>query len=226
VYDRLYTINGFENTLREAFRSNAHDQGVIFIQTDAAKRVRPCAPNKVLLSNVVTVSKDSMLLPSDFQTRGGSAMATIQAKLERLIKPEWRDTDEFISVDRKTALAIIDAIEESMEFDSVEFEWDAMRGLIDYYSDIDKGGDGSILLLAETGRRLDRGKSGDKSGRSILGTALRAKVLHPSRSKPALVLLQQEGGRELGWTAHRFWWPIFAAPADAEPCVFATKVAS
>lgn len=113
-----------------------------------------------------------------------------------------------------------------MEFDSVEFEWDAMHALIDYYADIDKGGDGKVLLLAETGRRLSRAGSGDKSGRSILGTATRAKVLNSSRKKLALILLQQEGGRELGWTAHHFWWPVFAAPSDAEPCVFVTKVAS
>jgi hypothetical protein len=101
-----------------------------------------------------------------------------------------------------------------------------MRALIDYYTDANNGGDGKILLIAETGRRLDRVKSGDKSGRSILGTALRAKVLNTSRTKPALILLQQEGGRDLGWTAHHFWWPVFAAPSDAEPCVFATKTAT
>jgi hypothetical protein len=113
-----------------------------------------------------------------------------------------------------------------MEFDSVEFEWDAMRGLIDYYSDKAHGGDGKVALWVETGRRLSRSGSGDKSGRSILGTALRRTVLDEPRSKPALILLQQQGGRELGWTAHHFWWPIFAPPTDAEPCVFATKVAS
>jgi Z1 domain len=225
VYDRLFTINEFENTLRQAFESGAHDRGVVFIQTDASRRVRACAPNKVLLSNVVTVSQSSMLLPTDFQTRAGASMAAIQVKLEKLIKPEWRDTGEFVEVDRKAILAIINAIEESMDFDSVEFEWDAMRALIDYYSDADQGGDGNILLLAETGRRLSRAGSGDKSGRSILGTATRGKVLGAPRTKPALILLQQEGGRELGWTAHHFWWPILAAPSDAEPCVFATKVA-
>lgn len=226
VYDRLYTINEFENTLRKAFRDGAHDQGVVFIQADSTRRVRACAPNKVLLSDVVTVSESSMLLPSDFQTRGGSAMAAIQARLEKLVKPEWRDTGDFVEVDRKAALAIIDAIEESMEFDTVEFEWDAMRSLIDYYTDTDNGGDGKVLLIAETGRRLSRAGSGDKSGRSVLGTALRAKVLNTQREKPTLILLQQEGGRDLGWTAHHFWWPIFAAPSDAEPCVFATKVAT
>jgi hypothetical protein len=226
VYDRLYTINEFENTLRNAFETGAHDQGVVFIQADAGRRVRSCAPNKVLLSNVVSVSESSMLLPTDFQTRGGSAMAAIQAKLEKLIKPEWRNTGEFIEVDRKTVLSIIAAIEESMEFDSVEFEWDAMRALIDYYTENANEHDDKILLLAETGRRLSRAGSGDKSGRSILGTALRGKVLNTPRTRPTLILLQQEGGRDLGWTAHHFWWPVFAVPSNAEPCVFATKVAT
>lgn len=77
VFDRLYTISDFENALRKAFETGAHDRGVIFIQSDAAKRVRPCAPNKILLSEVITVSESSMLLPTDFQTRAGSAMAMI-----------------------------------------------------------------------------------------------------------------------------------------------------
>lgn len=226
VYDRLYTINEFENTLRKAFETGAHDRGVVFIQSDDTGRVRPCAPNKVRLSNLVTVSSSAMLLPTDFQTRGGATMAAIQTKLEKLIKDEWRDNGEFFAVDKATVLAIIDQIQQSMEFDSVEFEWDAMRSLIDYYTDVNHGGDGKILIIVETGRQLSRRGSGDKSGRSILGTSLRAKVLDVPRKKPALVLLQQEGGRELGWTAHHFWWPVFAAPTDAEPCVFATKVAA
>jgi hypothetical protein len=226
VYDRLYTINGFENALRKAFTSGAHDQGVAFIQTDPTGGVRSCAPNKVMLSDLVSVSPETMLLPTHFQTRGGAHMASVQNKLEKLIKPEWRDTGEFIAIERESALEIINAIEGSMEFDSVEFEWNAMRSLIDYYSDKDNGGDGKVLLLAATGRELTREGSGDKSGRSVLGTVLRQKVLDEHRSKPLLVLLQQEGGRDRGWTEHRFWWPIFAAPTDAEPCVFAAKSAA
>jgi hypothetical protein len=226
VYDRLYTINAFENTLRMAFETGAHDQGVVFIQADPMRRVRACAPNKVMLSDLVSVSANGMLLPTDFDTRAGQTMAAVQAKLDKLIKPDWRDTGAYVSIERDYALEIINTIEKSMKFDSVEFEWDAMRGLIDYYSDAEHGGDGKILLLAETGRRLTREGSGDKSGRSILGTALRAKALDSSRTKPTLFLLQQEGGRERGWTEHRFWWPIFAAPTNAKPCVFATKTAA
>ena len=97
---------------------------------------------------------------------------------------------------------------------------------LDYYSDKENGGDGKVLILVETGRKLDRIKSGDKSGRSILGPVTRNKVESTKRDKPTLVLLQQEGGRDRGWTAHHFWWPVFVPPTGAKPCVFATKVAA
>jgi hypothetical protein len=222
VYDRLYTIDNLENALRGAFESGAHDKGVVFIHTDAARRIRPCAPNKIALSDVVAVSATDLLLPTDFQTKDGRVMNTVQAHLNTLIRNEWCDTGAFVSVDKDTAIAIIDGIEASMNFDSVDFEWDAMRALVDYYTAPKNGGDGTILVI-ETGRKLSRQRSGDKSGRSILGTALQRKVLDEPREKPALVLLQQLGGRERGWTAHPFWWPVFATPTDAAPCVFATK---
>jgi hypothetical protein len=167
-----------------------------------------------------------MVLPTGFQTIGGRAMAAAQAKIDALMDPQWKDATTFAELDRERAIEIIDAIEQTMEFDDAEFEWDAMRGLIDYYSDVRAGGDGSLVVLAETGRQLTKAGSGDKSGRSILGTTLRSIVLDPARSKPALVLLQQEGTREQGWSGHKFWWPILAAPGGVEPCIFATKVAT
>ncbi len=226
VYDRLYTINEFENTLRDAFESGAHERGVVFIQADSANRVRPCAPNKVILSNVVPVRPAGMYLPTGFTTVSSTALVAAERELRPLIPNAAIDSKQFVEIDRGTALHIISVIEKTMEFSDSEFEWDAMRGLIDYYSDARKDGDGKVLLLAETGRELDREKSGDKSGLSILGGGknIRGLVLDVLRSKPALILLQQTGTRELHWSGHRFWWPILAAPGNAEPCIFATKV--
>ena len=228
VYDRLYTINEFENTLRGAFESGAHEQGVVFIQADAANRVRPCAPNKVLLSNVVAVRPAGMYLPTGFKTATVRELTAAERELKTLIPAAACDHKKFIEIDRGTAFHIIAIIEKTMEFSDSEFDWDAMRGLLDYYSDVRDGGDGKVLLLAETGRKLDREKSGDKSGLSIIGggAAIRGLVLDPLRSKPALILLQQEGTTAQGWSGHKFWWPILAAPGTVEPCVFATKVVS
>lgn len=226
VYDRLRTINSVENTFRNAFKRGVNRKGIAFIMKDSTHQVRACAPNKVALSDMISVEPDGMLLPSGFDTRGGSHMAMVQAKLDKLINPEWRDTGNFVSVEPRIAVDIINAIEMSLEFDETEFEWDAMRAILNYYSDKENGGDGNINLIVETGRELTKEGSGDKSGLSILGPKLRDRVLGQSRSKPLLVLLQQEGGRDRGWSAHRFWWPIFVAPSNVEPCVFATKVAA
>ena len=227
VYDRLYTINEFENALREAFESGAHERGVVFIQADAANRVRPCAPNKVLLSNVVAVRPTGLYPPTGFETRSAKVMAAAARELNTIIPHDARDKQRFVEIDRGTALHIIAVLEKTLEFSDNEFEWDAMRGLLDYYSDVRDGGEGKVLLLTETGRKLSRERSGDKSGLSILGGgAIRSLVLDPLRSKPALILLQQEGTRALGWSGHQFWWPILAAPGTVEPCIFATKVAS
>ncbi len=225
VYDRLYTINEFENALRGAFESGAHEQGVIFIQSDAANRVRPCAPNKVLLSNMVAVRPSGLYLPTAFQTRSMRELADAERELSALIPPDAPDKRKFVEIDRGTAMHIISVVARTLDFQDHEFEWDAMCGLLDYYSDVRVGGDGKVLLLVETGRKLSREKSGDKSGLSILGGgAIRDLVLDRLRSKPALILLRQEGTKDLGWSGHAFWWPILAAPGTAEPCVFATKV--
>jgi len=226
VFNRLYTINEFENALREAFENGTHDRGVVFIQTDNKRRVRPCAPNKVLLSNVVAVKANGFYLPTGFDTTRGKIMTTSQKELERLIPKEAIDKKSFIEIEVSLAGQILDLIEQTLKIPTDDFEWEAMKGLIDYYSDVRDPKDGKLLLLAETGRRLDRYASGDKSGLSILGTGLRNLVTAIGRTKPALILLQQEGSSNLNWSGgQKFWWPILAAPSSVEPCVFATKVA-
>jgi hypothetical protein len=226
VYDRLFKINSFENALRGAFESGAHERGVVFIQTDSQRRVRPCAPNKVLLSNQVAINPTGLYLPTGFRTRTVRELAVADRELSLIIPTAAKDSQQFVEVDRGTAFHLLSIIEKTLDFPDDDFEWEAMRGLLDYYADV-RDGSGKVLLLAETGRKLSRDKSGDKSGLSILGGGtLRTLVLDPSRAKPALVLLQQEGTTALGWSGHRFWWPILAAPGTVEPCVFATKVAS
>ena len=223
VYDRLYTINTFENALRRAFESGAHDQGVVFLQTDAQRRIRPCAPNKILLSNLIAVEPAGLLLPTGFETIGGPQMKALQRSLDDLIDPAWRDSGQSHIISRDLAFRLMDLVKKTFVFSGPKFEWNAMRGLVDYYAALRPNASGEMLLIAETGRRLNRRASGDKSGRSILGPVLRPRVVDVARDLPMLVMLQQEGSRERGWSGHKFWWPILAAPTDVEPCVFATK---
>jgi hypothetical protein len=168
VYDRLYTINKFENALRRAFEHGKHEQGVVFIQADPGRRVRPCAPNKVLVSNVVAIDPTTPHLPRGFQTKSGTAMNVAQRELDKLIPLDVRDQLQFFELGGETARKILTLIRCTLDCSDAEFDWDTMIGLLDYYSDVRDGGEGKVPLPAETGRHVTRAASGDKTGRSII----------------------------------------------------------
>jgi hypothetical protein len=225
VQSRLAKIFDLETALRDAFESGVNDGGVVFIQSDSRNGFVPCAPSKIKLSDVVAVRANDILLPTGFDTIAASKLGRQMAVIDKLVPASSIGTKAFADIPLADAVAILDAIEHTLVLDEADgFEWDAMRGLFRYYWE--RAGE-RALIIAETGRRLDRSKSGDRSGLSILGTSeLRNLVREPTRTAPALILLRQIGGLDLGWKAGPFWWPMLAAPPQATACVFATKVAA
>ncbi|MEN2475114.1 Z1 domain-containing protein [Burkholderia sp. GS2Y] len=224
VYSRLVQIHSLETALREAFEDGSHDQGVVFIQNDAKNGIIPCAPNKISLSNVVAVKANQILTPTGFDTVSNTSLKKLIKAAENLIPEECIDSQTFSEIDIDTASSIIEIISKSIvDNNEPGFDWEAMSGLLQYYANKSNG---KVFVLMETGRQLDRGASGDRSGLSILGTAeLRNLVKEPTRQAPAIIILKQEGGSELGWKAGPFLWPMLASPPQAKSCVFATKVA-
>lgn len=219
VYEKMYTINNFEGALREAFERGT-DQGVVFIQADPTGRVRPCAPNKVLLSEVVTVRPNGFYLPTSFHTAPIKTLALAQRKIAALI-PANPQKGQLYKTPLSTALEIVNALEVTLRFDAGDFDWEAFSALLRYYAERT---DGNVDLLIETGRKLSRELSGDKSGLSVVGGgSIRSVLRDPRRSRPALALIQQEGSVSQGWGGAPFWWPVLVAPPKVQPCVFASK---
>lgn len=225
VQSRLAKIFALETALRDAFESGVNDGGVVFIQSDSRNGFVPCAPSKIKLSDVVAVRANDVLLPTGFDTIAATKLGRQMAVIDKLVPASSIGAKAFENIHLADAVAILEAIEHTLVLNEADgFEWDAMRGLLRYYWE--RAGE-RALILAETGRRLDRSKSGDRSGLSILGTSeLRNLVREPTRTAPALILLRQVGGPDLGWKAGPFWWPMLAAPPQATACVFATKVAA
>lgn len=222
VYDRMYRINSFDSALREAFEEEGQDHGVVFIRADETGKIKPCAPDKLLLSDVVSVRAGKMYLPSRFETVSTRKLAQINRDLEELLPDRAaRETETTISLDR--ALRVLDVLEQGLEVPLSAFDWTAMRSLMMFYAG---RAHSQVKLYVERGRRLNREASGDKSGRSVVGAALRARLETAPRQEPALVLLEQQGLIEQGWSGAPFWWPVLAAPLDVLPCVFASRAAA
>lgn len=223
VRERLETIHKLETVLREAFARGDDANGVVFIQKDSSGGVIPCAPNKVLASEVVSVKANDIYLPTAFDTRSGRAAFQATAKLtETLDELCLNRQGEIFKIEVEQALEIIGLARSALgQSSDPEFKWEAMEGLVRYYA-IRAG---SVGLVVERGRGLHRERSGDKSGLSILGgSELRKLIRSTYRAEPTLVLLRQAGTKALGWSGdHEFWWPLLAIPSEVEPCVFSTE---
>ncbi|MEA3029805.1 MAG: hypothetical protein QOG13_1130 [Sphingomonadales bacterium] len=222
VFDRLYDINAFENALREAFETGAHDQGVVFLQSDPTGRIRPCAPNKILLSEVVSVRPNGMLLPTSFETKSKRILLACDQELRGML-PLPLEEDVFFDLSLDELGKIIECIAKGLSFDGRPFEWEAMKSLAQYYDDRLDQRD-KLKGIVATNRNLTKAGSGDKSGRSIVGTKLRPMIENSFPEYTKLVLLQQQGRVDQGWSGYPFWWPVLAAPQNTEPCVFASKI--
>jgi hypothetical protein len=225
VYARLRKIHKLETALRAAFESGGHEGGVVFIQSDPGGGIVPCAPSKISLSDVVAVRPNDILLPQNFDTVSAAKLRNLNNSIEGLIPQAAVSGDGFFPISFDQADNLLQAISQTLihEDKNNSFDWDAMRGLLRYFAD---QADGQVLLLVEEGRRLSK-DSNNRSGISILGTAeLRSTVRDHSRRAPAIILLKQDGGHDLGWKAGPFYWPMLAGPPGAAPCVFATKVAT
>lgn len=223
VYDRLDEINKLETTLREAFEKGAHDSGVVFLENDANQGIIPCSPTKVSVSNIVTVRSKDFLLPTNFDTPTAIGAKNSAIQLTEFIYTLGLTNGIFKILDIDTAIAAINLAKKSIVLNKdTSFQWDAMESLLSYYCKSNNSGE--VEFMIDTGRKIDRVSSGDKSGRSILGTALRDSVLRNGRSRPALIMLQQTGTTDLSWSGgYEFWWPILASPTECKPCVFANK---
>ena len=71
IYRALNTMHQFDSALRDAFERGIHhgDAGVVFIERDNAGTIRPCAPNKILITATETIRPFKRYLPIGFQTK-------------------------------------------------------------------------------------------------------------------------------------------------------------
>jgi len=115
--------------LREAFEAGGHDAGVVFIETDAQRRVIPCSPNKILLSRTTTLRPHHRLLPVGFQTgyrTGANGIGKAVAAIDGLVRDAVSGRDELkpMLVTLEAAVEIVERISSTCAAWSPGYEWD------------------------------------------------------------------------------------------------------
>ena len=223
----LRRIHHFDSALRDAFMKGAHERGVAFILKDATNRVTPCAPSKVLMSEITPIRPGRAFLPVGFQTKAPTTIGKIVDKIDRLVPAGAINSARPVKVTTNEAIEIVDLIKSTLDDSVIDpFDWKAMRGALEYYSriaapEVDRG---NCWLLAETNRDIVRIRPGGRFSNAP-HTKQQEVVVHQLDDRlPIIMLFRQNGAAEKGWRNAPFWWPVLFPPLRSVPAVFAASL--
>lgn len=222
----LRRIHEFDSALRDAFAKGAHERGVAFILKDVTNRVIPCAPGKVLMSDITPLRPGRAYLPVGFQTKARSAIAKTVGKIDLLVPKAAMDTGKPLKITTEEALELLNLIDNTLDSSAGEpFDWQAMRGAVEYYSniaapDVDKG---KCWLMAATGREMARTRQGGRFSNAPHTKQQEAVVAGLGDRLPIVMLFRQRGAEADGWRDAPFWWPVLFAPLNSAPVIFAAS---
>jgi len=227
IYQIMRNIHEFDSALREAFLDGAHEQGVYFIQRDAADRLVPCSPNKLLFSKLTTIRPGRRVVPVDFQTVSKTTGRGNLDDLDRRINIfTGGSVDTAVQIDVHDAVKLLELCHENMEFDDPEDEQaKAQIAMLEHFSlEADPSrGKGKVWLIIARDRDVTRYREGGRFSDAPDTKQQADEASAKAIDVPALMLLRQNGKEEKGWRGLPFWWPVVVTPRNSITSVFAAE---
>jgi len=241
----MKNIHEFDSNLREQIEKYEKDAPVVFIQRDKDGTIRPCSPNKILMSETTNLKPFKRLLPVGFQTGYKTRIAGAMQELDALLVA--RESKQPFLMDIDIVEHLVDLIDETIMFSDKDYKkgggqvpgpelfedlglsWDtsAFKAAMRYLSTIcpDKNRVGKIWCLVRSDRDNERIHKGGRFTDNIDSYEETQIFSEFAKDIPMLMLFRQRGTREKGWMGTSFWWPVLRMPEQCRVSVFANEIA-
>ncbi len=130
-------IHEFDSALRTAFLKGEHDNGVYFLRKDKSDKLAPCSPNKIMLSNIITLKPHKRLFPpvgfqTDYKTKIRGDVENIDVKVDSL--KQGGDFKNPFLINLATANEIIDFISKTLLFDGRNWDTTSYKACLEHLS--------------------------------------------------------------------------------------------
>ncbi|HEY3372076.1 MAG TPA: Z1 domain-containing protein [Prolixibacteraceae bacterium] len=236
IYRAMLTMHQFDSALREAFERGIHegDDSVIFIERDNTGGIRPCAPNKILITATETIRPLTRFLPIGFQTKARTHIQSTVHQIDQIIENGCGGnyTQPFL-LNLDSALQILDLISSTYDYEArynnLGYEWDVkthkaiLRRLVDSVTNplLTR----QLYCFAQTGRDMSRMKNNNTAFTNSPDNSRTDLTIARTiaQETPCLILLKQLGRSANGWRDAEFWWPIIVTPINTRTAVFASE---
>jgi hypothetical protein len=225
IYKIMRNIHEFDTALRDAFLSGAHERGVYFIQRDAADRLVPCSPNKLMFSKLKTIRPGRRVVLIDFNTVSRTAGGKNLDELDRRIAALCGGTiGTTVQIDVHDAVKLLELCYQNLELDDPDDEQAKTQiAMLEHFSQqADPArGRGKIWLITAENRDVTRHREGGRF--SNAPDTKQQEAGTTAVDIPVLMLLRQNGKEEKGWRGLPFWSPVVVTPRNAITSVFAAE---
>ena len=244
VYEVLVKINELDNQLRDWFEDSVTrgtDPSAIFVGYDSAKGIRPCAANKLTISDTLTIKPGKRILPIGFQTLSNTEIKGTIKKIEDILnKPQYqnRDSNGFFEIGKAEVLNILELINKtfyrrskrktkdqtilSIYEDAVDWDLEEMIASLEYC--LQNVADNKLYALVrgvpdirEMSRTRTNGGFIDAPDDGRNDTA-------PSKAKaidrPVMMLIKEKGDKDKGWHNAPFYWPVLVTQQKLTAAVY------
>lgn len=237
IYRAMDTMHEFDTALREAFEKGIHngDDSVVFIERDNTGKIRPCAPNKILITATETIKPHKRFLPIGFQTKARTNIYKIIDEIDQLINSLSRgEYSKPFLVELDDIIKILDLIHSTYDYkelyNNLGYEWDVkthkaiIKRLVDNVSSPDL--QGKVYCYVQKNRNTSRLKNNGTSFSDAPDDGKTDLIIarNIAQETPCIILLKQQGKLDNGWKDAEFWWPVIITPSNAKTAVFATEI--
>jgi len=235
IYDVLKTMNVFDDYLYQYLKAHRDT-----VQTDEFtsmvigydSRISPSAQNKYTPANTKVLKPYQRTYPVGFQTIEPSENNKLTKKIEEVLQHavEGKEANEdgFYLVHYNNVVEILSLIRESytyaIEYNNVGLEWD-INDMVTPLEHLTYDTDGMVLVTVRGDRNLSRERENifDKRGRFIDAPEAGGEIKIDKKNaidRPVLVLLKQNGLKNLGWRGTAFFWPVLTTPQNMNAGIF------
>jgi len=235
IYNAMKQMFEFDNELREAFerkvRNPEADDSAVFICYDPASGIRPCSPQRLLITETETLKAGKRVLPIGFQTKSHTDISKTIEQIDFLIEnsPNYQK-DLVFELDKQTAIVIIELIATTYTYsrpidnnEGLDWNYQGVIGIIKRLS----GDLKNIKCLHRTNRNMSRLREDkvsfvdapDDGNTDLKWSRKAADVV------PALMLFKENGKKEKGWRDAPFYWPVLVCPKNTTSSIYAYKQA-
>ena len=224
IYEAMRNMYWFDKDLRDSIVKDGDKAAVKFIAKKGTQ-IKPCGPNKLKASCIISFKALSRMLPIGFQTRSNTDIKKTIEEIDTIIEDHGKGKESFL-LSGEVVLELIDILRETFayepRFGNLKLDWDTAPFKKAIEVGMDKNNANSVIIYSKAGREASRYKHegcsfGDAPDDGNTDLPICRKL---AKDGPVLMLLKQKGREIDGWRNAPFYWPVLVMPANMPNYVY------